>query len=58
MFDRASRSEQFVVSVADIKSGHALDRGQTQPLTPTQQNQKGKGQKAGGERQRKKAARG
>jgi lipoprotein-anchoring transpeptidase ErfK/SrfK len=56
MLGRVSRNDQFVVSVADIKSGHALDRGQTQPLTPNQQN--GKGQKAGGERQRKRRARG
>jgi lipoprotein-anchoring transpeptidase ErfK/SrfK len=55
MLGRVSRSEQFVVSVADIKSGHALDRGQTQPLTPNQQN--GKGQKAGGGRPRKRRAR-
>jgi len=67
MLDRVSKDQQFVVSVADIKSGHALDRGQTQPLAPNQQNRNGKGQKqnqngngqkAGGEGQPKKRTRG
>lgn len=33
MLDRVTRNEEFVVSVADIKAGRALEAGKTQPLT-------------------------
>jgi lipoprotein-anchoring transpeptidase ErfK/SrfK len=33
MLDRVTRNEEFVVSVADIKAGRALEAGKNQPLT-------------------------
>lgn len=33
MLDRVTRNEEFVVSVADIKAGRALEAGKTQPVT-------------------------
>jgi len=33
MLDRVTRNEEFVVSIADIKAGRALEAGKTQPLT-------------------------
>src|SRR5256714_807460 len=49
MLDRVSMSEEFVVSIADIKAGRALAAGKTQPLTaasavkkPTSTKGKGK----------------
>jgi len=33
MLERATMNEEFVVSVADIKSGRALAAGRTQPFT-------------------------
>jgi lipoprotein-anchoring transpeptidase ErfK/SrfK len=33
MLDRVTRNEEFVVSVADLKAGRALEAGKTQPLT-------------------------
>jgi lipoprotein-anchoring transpeptidase ErfK/SrfK len=33
MLDRVTMNEEFVVSVADIKAGRALEAGKTQPLT-------------------------
>lgn len=33
MYDRVTLKEQFVVSVADLKSGRALEAGRTEPLT-------------------------
>jgi lipoprotein-anchoring transpeptidase ErfK/SrfK len=51
MLGRVSSGEQFVVSVADIESGHALDRGHTEPLAP--RAAKAKGRKTGAEKRRK-----
>ena len=53
---RAGSDTQYVVSINDIKSGQALERGKTEPLAP--RPAKAKGLKAGGERRRKKEARG
>lgn len=36
MLERVSRTEQFVVSLADIRAGNALTGGKTVPLTPQQ----------------------
>jgi lipoprotein-anchoring transpeptidase ErfK/SrfK len=33
MLDRVTKNEEFVVSVDDIKAGHALETGKTQPVT-------------------------
>jgi lipoprotein-anchoring transpeptidase ErfK/SrfK len=33
MIDRVSMNEEYVVSIADIKAGRALETGKTQPLT-------------------------
>ena len=33
MLDRVTMSQEFVVSIADIKAGRALEAGKTQPLT-------------------------
>ena len=36
MLDKATKNEKFVVSLADIKAGNALEKGKTEPLTPQQ----------------------
>lgn len=36
MLDKATKTKKFVVSIADIKSGNALEKGKTEPLTPQQ----------------------
>ena len=40
MLDRVTRNEEFVVSVADIKAGRALEAGKTQPLTTANASKK------------------
>lgn len=36
MLDKATKEKKFVVSLADIKAGNALEKGKTEPLTPEQ----------------------
>ncbi len=36
MLDKATKKEKFVVSLADVKAGNALEKGKTEPLTPQQ----------------------
>ncbi len=36
VLDRVSAERQFTVKISDIKAGHALKRGRTEPLTPRQ----------------------
>ncbi|MGI9036239.1 MAG: L,D-transpeptidase, partial [Pyrinomonadaceae bacterium] len=39
MLDKVSKSQKFVVSIADIKAGNALQKGKTEPLVPDVKNQ-------------------
>ena len=39
MLERVSRTEQFVVRLADIRRGRGLTRGRTEPLTPQPANE-------------------
>ncbi len=36
MLDKATKTKKFVVSLANIKAGNALEKGKTEPLTPQQ----------------------
>ena len=36
MLDKATKEKKFVVSLADVKAGNALEKGKTEPLTPQQ----------------------
>ncbi len=44
MLDKVSGDRRFVVALADFKTGNALEKGKTEPLTP--QQAKGNGKKS------------
>jgi lipoprotein-anchoring transpeptidase ErfK/SrfK len=50
MLDRVTMSEEFVVSIADIKAGRALEAGKTQSLTGASVSKKTPATKAGEKR--------
>ena len=52
MLGRVTRNEEFVVSVADIKAGRALEAGKTQPLTAANAPKKPPGSTPRSRRQR------
>jgi hypothetical protein len=43
MLDRVKNDRKFVVALADIRAGRALEKGKTAPLTPFQKTEKKRG---------------